>query len=166
MISEAYLQEQKKLHARPNGYGGSGHKWAQFVAEVIRHNGFKTVLDYGCGQGTLKKALGLDISEYDPAVAGKDARPNPADLVICSDVLEHIEPEYLGDVMSELKYLTIDMGLLVIALRPSNKNLSDGRNAHLIIESESWWKDLVSQYWTDVKRVHHEEGREVAYIVR
>jgi hypothetical protein len=27
----------------------------------------------------------------------------------------------------------------VIAVRPSNKTLSDGRNAHLILEPSDWW---------------------------
>jgi 2-polyprenyl-3-methyl-5-hydroxy-6-metoxy-1,4-benzoquinol methylase len=152
LISRDYVAEQRTLHARPNGYGGKGDKWVREVEGlVITYDAF-SVLDYGCGQGRLIAALKLmdhlnhlRFDEYDPAVAGKDKLPGFADLVICTDVLEHIEPEKLDSVIDHLQMLARKAIFLVVATRPSNKILSDGRNAHLTVAPASWWSDRVSR---------------------
>src|SRR6185436_376305 len=82
-ISSGYRELQRELHARPNGYGGKGDKWAAGVLAVAAAYDASSILDYGCGEGTLAKALaaaGRVCREYDPAVAGKDSRPAFADL--------------------------------------------------------------------------------------
>lgn len=144
LISEKYCDLQRELHARPRGYGGKGSKWAQAVRGLVAEYAAESVLDYGCGEGTLKLALSdligvARVEEWDPAVAGKEMWPAPADLVVCTDVLEHIEPEKLTTVLAHLKALTLKAVFVVIATRPSNKTMADGRNAHLIIESDAWW---------------------------
>lgn len=146
LISDDYLEQQRRLHAAPKGYGGRGDKWAPAVAAIARQYGAATVLDYGCGQGTLKVALeklmpGVPVAEYDPAIKGKNEIPQPSDLVVCTDVLEHIEPDKLPLVINHLFKLTQVALFTVIATRPSKKWLKDGRNAHLIIEPPSWWQD-------------------------
>jgi hypothetical protein len=65
--------------------------------------------------------------------------PDPADIVACTDVLEHIEPECLEDVLADLRRVTKKMGFFTIATRPAKKFLSDGRNAHLIQQDARWW---------------------------
>lgn len=148
LISPEYCEQQQVLHAAPRGYGGKGHKWATAVTSMIATHGYRSVLDYGCGQGTLRRwvtlaGVSVDFREYDPAIHGKDALPEPADLVVCTDVLEHIEPEKLSSVLQHLKALATRALLLVIATRPSNKTLTDGRNAHLILESGAWWAQQI-----------------------
>lgn len=145
MITPAYLETQKALHATPRGYGGKGDKWADAVVGLIDRFDAKSVLDYGCGQGSLIKAVrqktqGVELREYDPAIPGKDGQPACADLVVCTDVLEHIEPVYLCAVIDHLKSLAREALFVVIATRPSNKTLTDGRNAHLIVQTAEWWE--------------------------
>jgi hypothetical protein len=145
VISPAYLLLQAELHARPNGYGGKGDKWADGVAALVARLGAFSVLDYGCGQGSLKRALSekvdarVIVREYDPAIPLKSGWPEFADLVVCTDVLEHIEPERLSSVLVHLKTLARKAVFVVIATRPSNKTMTDGRNAHLTVESAEWW---------------------------
>lgn len=146
LISAAYLEEQRKLHASPRGYGQRGDKWASAVLRLAGKYEATSILDYGCGAGNLVKAIrprlprSVRISEYDPAIAGKDATPSFADLVVCTDVLEHIEPERLDAVLAHLKMLARKAIFAVIATRPAKKLLSDGSNAHLIIQDSGWWK--------------------------
>lgn len=145
LISPRYLQLQRALHAQPRGYGGRGDKWAGVVLHVAMDYQATSILDYGCGQGSLARALrskpfGVEVTEYDPAIAGKDALPSAADLVVCTDVLEHIEPERLSAVLQHLRSLARKAIFVVISTKDSNKTLADGRNAHLIIEHGSWWK--------------------------
>lgn len=145
LISPAYRQEQIILHQRPNGYGGKGKKWSTAVKALAWSHDCESVLDYGCGEGSLAVHLMLsgrltDIREYDPAMPGYDDLPEPADLVVCTDVLEHIEPDRLAAVLAHLRSLTKKLLFVVIATRPSGKTLTDGRNAHLILESAEWWQ--------------------------
>ena len=144
LISPAYCDEQRWLHRQPRGYGAKGAKWATAVLGLAMEYGGRSVLDYGCGQGSLAVALqaapgGLLVHEYDPAVPGKDALPAPADLVVCTDVLEHVEPDRLEAVVRHLRALTRRAALIVIATRPASKLLSTGSNAHLTIQPASWW---------------------------
>ena len=147
LISPAYKALQLELHSRPKGYGGKGDKWASAVRSLITRFEATSVLDYGCGEGALKKALRpmcdstVRIDEYDVAIPGKDNVLNLtfADLVVCTDVLEHIEPDRLSTVLAHIRMLARKAVFAVIATRPSNKIMADGRNAHLIQESAEWW---------------------------
>jgi hypothetical protein len=141
-ISPEYLAIQKELHCRPD-YGIVGASYAEKIRELIDQRGFKSVLDYGCGKGTLKTAIGDIVREYDPCIPGKDAEPERAELLVCTDVLEHIEPEKLTNVLEHIRQLG-DWVFLAIATRPATKSLSDGRNAHLIVRDEAWWKERLS----------------------
>lgn len=126
-----YAALQKQLHEDAS-YGTSGHKHAQRIVQLARQLGTKDVLDYGRGKGTLARSLPFQIKEYDPFVPGYDADPAPADLVVCSDVLEHIEPQCLESVLEHLYRLTNKALFVDVACRPAKKVLADGRNAHLI----------------------------------
>ncbi len=151
LISAGYLDEQRKLHASPRGYGQRGDKWADGVRRLVVKYDCSSVLDYGCGAGALKIALRpllpltVRIDEYDVAIRGKDAPPSFADLVVCTDMLEHVEPEFLDGVLAHLKALARKAVFVVIATRPAKKTLSDGTNAHLIIENDDWWKDRLAK---------------------
>jgi hypothetical protein len=75
---------------------------------------------------------------YDPAFPAY-GEPQPADLVCCIDVLEHIEPDYLEAVLDDLRAITVRFGFFSFATGPALKTLPDGRNAHLIQQPASWW---------------------------
>jgi methyltransferase family protein len=137
-ITPEYLELNRKLHAEGH-YGISGARWVKAVQTLSNAVASKDILDYGCGQRTLEKDLGFAIHNYDPCIAGLDAPPAPADVVVCTGVLEHIEPDCLDEVLDDLKRVTRKIGLFVIANRPAEKTLPDGRNAHLIQEGPAWW---------------------------
>jgi hypothetical protein len=155
-ITPGYLELNRSLHAG-GFYGISGVHWAKIVGQICQAIGSRDVLDYGCGQRTLEKALGFPIHNFDPCIAGLDAAPSPADLVVCTDVLEHIEPDCLDEVLDDLKRVTRRFGFFVIATRPALKTLPDGRNAHLIQEGESWWLPKISARF-EVQKVDRVEG--------
>ena len=140
-MSGSYLRQLRDMHAR-RAFANGGGLHAPGLRELIGKVQARTLLDYGCGQGGLRDALAdvaIDVREYDPAVAGKDHPPGPADVVACIDVLEHVEPTKINAVLSHLRELTTLSAYVVIATRPAEKRLPDDRNAHLIIEPASWW---------------------------
>lgn len=151
LISPHYAELQRQLHAHPRGYGGRGDKWAGIVLQLALQYGATSILDYGCGEGSLARVLrsqdlgAIRVDEYDPAIPGKDSLPSFADLVNCTDVLEHIEPERLDAVLAHLKLLARKVIFVVVSTKDSNKTLADGRNAHLIIQPGGWWKQRFRQ---------------------
>jgi hypothetical protein len=166
LISEAYVAQNRALHKRPEGYGGSGHKRVRTVAEFAAELEAESLLDYGCGQGTLKTALraaapALDVFEYDPAIKGKDGSAKPADLVVCTDVLEHVEPEKLDAVLAHIRRLARKGAFLAIATRLAGKVLPDGRNAHLIVEPASWWLPRLATAGLTPAMTEISEGHEI-----
>ena len=142
LISEEYRAINKRMHENEN-YGIMGVRLAASVLGMCKEVNSRDVLDYGCGKRLLEKELGFPIKNYDPAIAGLDAPPAPADIVVCGDVLEHIEPECLDDVLDDLKRVTKRIGLFVICTCPAQKFLPDGRNAHLIQQEWNWWSPRI-----------------------
>jgi hypothetical protein len=139
LITPEYQSLQTQFHnARPD-YGISSRKHIDHVLHLAKNLGTRDILDYGCGKAMLQKGIPFPIQNYDPAMSEYTRRPMPADLVVCTDVLEHIEPTCLKDVMDDLRSLTRKCLLLDVACRPASKILPDGRNAHLIIETPNWW---------------------------
>ncbi len=150
LISPAYRDLNTALHDSDPEYGTSGHKWAPMVDDLARKAEAATVLDYGCGRGTLRAALAAapyDVIEYDPALPEKASKPLRADVVVCGDVLEHVEPDCLYPVLDDIKSVARSAVFLVVATRPARKVLADGRNAHLIVESSSWWVPKLINRW-------------------
>ena len=144
VISESYRLEQVALHAKGN-YGTTGQAYGPFVGSLAQKLGTMSLLDYGCGSrrsllSTLQLPEGAIYEGYDPAVPDHADEPMPAELVSCIDVLEHIEPHLLDNVLDHLKSLCDPFGFFTIHTGPAKKVLSDGRNAHLIQEPAQWWR--------------------------
>jgi len=151
-ISPNYLAQQKKLHENPQ-YGTASNLYAPYVSQVLApFAGTASLSDYGAGKKNLYKALthlGVKLSDYfpyDPAFPEYGA-PQSADLVCCIDVLEHIEPEFLEDVLLQLSKITKKFGFFSISTCPAIKILSDGRNAHLIQKPSSFWLSKLVKYF-------------------
>lgn len=144
LITPSYVEEQHKLHLDPK-YGSGSHRHAYLVAGIARLEHCQTILDYGCGKGTLGNVLrnaGVELKEYDPGVPAKSKRPEPADLVTCLDVMEHIEPPCFDAVMDDLAALSKKRLFVDIATKYTKfRWLSDGRNSHLIVKEDDWWKE-------------------------
>jgi hypothetical protein len=150
-ISTEYLDEQKLLHLNPN-YGVASLSFAPIVADLIRQTEVRSISDYGAGKKNLLVGLkrsgidAIDYYPYDPAF-DEYGEPCSADLVCCIDVLEHIEPDKLENVLIELARITINLGFFSIHMGPAAKVLSDGRNAHLIQQPSSWWLPKLVKYF-------------------
>lgn len=146
LFTPEYIELQRDLHARYDyGKGVDAPECSMLIHGMAPLGA--SVLDYGCGQGHFKRVLGdgYDVREYDPAIPSKDAQPSRADFVVCADVLEHIEPELIDNVLSDLRNLTIKTAIMVIATGPSAKIMADGRAAHLIVESAEWWRPRIEE---------------------
>ena len=64
--------------------------------------------------------------------------PKEAELICCIDVMEHIEEEFLDNILNEICEITLKFCIFQL-LQPLQKNFSDGRNAHIIQQPSRWW---------------------------
>ena len=146
LISTEYAALNAEHHRNDPSYGAFGGNTENLI-HAAWQLGTRDILDYGCGKGLLAKRMPWPIKEYDPAIPGKSERPEPADMVICRDVLEHVEPECLDAVLADLARCVKKIGLFSISTAPSWDVLSDGRNAHLLQRPWKWWKEHLSRYF-------------------
>ena len=169
VITEQYAQENAYQHNLNNGYGERGYKHLDDILHILRREGCETALDYGCGKATLakraKRVCAIPFANYDPAIPEYAAAPGPADLVVCTDVLEHVEPLCLYDVLTHLQELALKAVYLQIATRPALRLLSDGRNAHLLVRNHYFWFDNLRQFF-DVTDMRVMPGHSAIFICK
>ncbi len=147
LISDYYKHQNQKLHEENPKYGKRGNRHLPTLYKLMREYKCKEILDYGCGKGFLSKSSKYPVQNYDPAIPEYDIDPVPSDMVVCTDVLEHIEPELLDNVLTHIHSLTIKCAYFVIATRPDNsKTLPDGSNPHRIVNNADWWVSKLNQY--------------------
>jgi hypothetical protein len=161
-ISNEYLDLQSALHANPH-YGVASLTYAPIVAQVYQSIGAHSVSDYGAGKCNLRAGLekhgikGFDYFPYDP-VFPSYGEPKAADLFCCIDVLEHVEEEFLPNVIEDLVRITKSVGFFTVATGPAQKVLADGRNAHLIQKPASWWLPKFLPYFNIEHLENDEQG--------
>lgn len=167
LISDQYRAENARQHEMANGYGERGYKHLEDVMYLAQREGCESVLDYGCGKATLsrhaKRVCAITFRNYDPAIAEYAELPQPADLVVCTDVLEHVEPLSLIPVVEHITGLATKAVYLQIATRPAKRELSDGRNAHILVREPYFWLDTFRAYM-DIVDFRVMPGHSVAII--
>jgi len=144
LITSDYRKQQERMHAEIPGYGVMGAMFGKMVSEIMDRLNISELLDYGCGHnlslfGAIKGSRKFRYQAYDPGVPEYAKDPIPSQMVTCIDVLEHVEPELLDDVLDHLQSLTEQVGFFTVHTGPAGKTLPDGRNAHLIQEGAKWW---------------------------
>lgn len=134
--------------------------YAATIRAQLRLTLSRTVLDYGAGKGNQYRlhvaAQGQvygslceywDVDEvtcYEPGQASTSQAPNHADdLVVCTDVLEHIPELDLPWVINEIFSHARNAVFCSIAAYPAFARLPDGENAHVTIRPPAWWHGLL-----------------------
>ena len=159
LISNEYKELNEKLHRNSSEYGNQNTYLSGHIPETIeilsKLYGFSSVLDYGCGKGLIVESLrkkfqnhDIEINGYDPCIEIFSKTPKASDVLICTDVLEHIEPETINNVLEDISNLTKHICFLVIDLMPAVKTLPDGRNAHILLKPTGWWLDKLSNQYS------------------
>jgi hypothetical protein len=169
-ISNDYLLQQQHLH-HTTRYGTASIKYAKLVTEIINKLEITHLLDYGCGSMMnlgkhIKPNHQIKYQAYDPCVPELAEDPAPAQMVCCIDVLEHIEPDYLDNVLDHIASLTEAVAFITVHCGPASKVLPDGRNAHLIQEPMEWWLPKLLKRWDlqTVQKTHDLAFHVIGYV--
>lgn len=166
LITEEYRALNAELHERQTSYGTSGQRSIAAVKKLIDEYDCKTLLDYGCGKQTLTDNLsGITCYLYDPAIEGLEF-PRVADIVTCTDVMEHVEPELVDNVLEHLFSFCKKVAYFVICGELCTRTLADGTNAHRTVESKEWWMDKLIKYGDiSTMKPTREDVKEYAFLV-
>jgi hypothetical protein len=107
---------------------------------------------------------GISAYRYDPAIPEFDQlKVEHVDLVINTDVLEHIPEECVGDVVKRVSRLS-DRVFFNIHLAAAIAVLPNGSNAHCLIRPLKWWKQLLENYFERVDEVFAPKKQTVSFI--
>jgi hypothetical protein len=144
MISEYYRDQLAQMHRWKFGCSVDGY--AKRIIDMAQEWGEAVVLDYGAGKQSLREHLNKTIIKYIPYEPSDPAccsAPDACGFVVCIDVLEHVEPEFIDAVLDDLRRVVLRVGLFTISTKAASKSLPDGRNAHLIQEGRDWWAEKI-----------------------
>lgn len=116
------------------------------------------MLDFGCGKGMqylkrrVHEAWGVLPHCYDPGVSHLSEIPEGQfDIVLCIDVLEHVEEADVPSVLDQI-HRTIASGgtaFLAISTVTSRKKLPDGRSVHVTVKPGEWWEEQIKAVFHD-----------------
>lgn len=163
-----------KPHKTFTGY--SLAKWVDEIKLIIKRNNISSVIDFGCGKAYLYKQqinvrtkekkiyydnIGAywkidDIVLYDPGVEEYSNYPNQKkDMVICTDVLEHISPQDTENFIRDIFLLANKLVFFVIHTKPapSKKTLSNGENIHTNLKTFDEWKLIFSSFEKEFSKI-------------
>lgn len=142
IVSPEHAERQRLAHEQLPNYGRFGYRW---VADALRlSEPGDTILDFGCGKSTFAKAMagtGRTVREYDPGIPGKDAPPEPADLVVCTDVLPFVESDRLEATAAHIESLARKALFVAVPFHPAEK-LARYPDVVRTIEPPEWWAAL------------------------
>lgn len=140
-VSDEMLCLIREVHSNSGKWSGnslSGHIGR--IQSFIDSNKAETLLDYGCGKAKYHPEY-WNIAKYDPGVEEYSTKPSGTfDIVICTDVMEHVEIEYVDQVLDEIFAYADKLVYICIGLHPATEILSDGRNAHVTLLPSAEWK--------------------------
>ena len=134
-----------------NFHGLSVLQYAKDIANLARKHKAQTMLDYGCGRGDayrsphkLHHQMGIQrrsVTLYDPSFPVHSKLPTGRyDIVLCSDVLEHVPEEDVDALIGELFAYAKKVVWASVCCRPAKKVFPDGTNLHVTVRPYQWWE--------------------------
>ena len=134
-------------------HGMSIMQHADDIGKFIRAVGAESMLDWGCGGAAaydsphkLWHHWGFDRHDvvlYDPSFKKFDTVPTrKADIVVCSDVLEHIVGKEVDAFIANLFARANKAVWASVCCREAKKTFPNSTiNLHVTIKPYSWWQD-------------------------
>lgn len=130
----------------------------------------ETLIDWGCGTGRAAKNfrdMGLRVTGFDiahnclaegvdvPLVVGciwEPPRDLAADYGFCTDVLEHVPPDYLDQALDTLYWRAEKATFIQIdtVLDISGPAMDPPEVLHLSVYDRWWWEDELAARWRAV----------------
>ena len=163
------IDSYKKLHEQEGKFKGiSLIPLVPTLIKIVKDNDCKTLLDYGCGKAIpydkercrevdlrnpIQELCSLESFDlYDPAYEKYATLPDKKyDIVVCTDVLEHIAEQDIDYVLTEILSRSKKIVFLNISCQPALKHFKEGKfkgkNVHISVFDPSWWGHKIGNIW-------------------
>jgi len=163
------IDSYKKLHEQEGKFKGiSLIPLVPTLMKIVKDNDCKTLLDYGCGKAIpydKERCREVDLRNpiqelcslksfdlYDPAYEKYATLPNKKyDIVVCTDVLEHIAEQDLDYVLTQILSRSNKVVFLNICCKPALKHFKEGKfkgkNVHISLFEPDWWGRKIGNIW-------------------
>lgn len=149
------------------GQTNNEEKWG-IISKLISNIKFNTVVDLGCGRGYYlkkfiemeKESLGVELSKICCEKYLKDLphvcsdienfsvnNNKKYDLVVCMDVMEHIDPDKVEQTIKGIRPLS-DVAIFGVANHVDNEL---GFELHLTVEDSIWWEERFKKFYAIVE---------------
>lgn len=144
-----------------------GMQNAQLCAEALGIKPGDTLIDFGCGTGRATdffRSLGASVT-------GVDIAPNAlefdipfveaclwqlpemaADWGYCCDVMEHIPPEKVGDVLAGVARSVTRGAYFTIESDHDEMGILIGQPLHLTVRPPKWWREQLAKHFARVEQ--------------
>ena len=166
-ITDPKLIEQYRHIHKTSRFGVSAHEFEAQIQACVVDLKPKVILEYGCGQSRLYQTLetgGANFVRYDPSIpALADLAIKQADLIINTDVLEHIPADDLDAVLGHMRSFG-DKVFFNIATRPARRTLPNGENAHCTIWPADKWLLVLQRHFPATRLLIEKPGYECTFI--
>lgn len=156
MSIDTLVPAYKAMAGTDNFHGLSILQHAPSIGKLVRSVRARTLLDFGCGRGDAYRSphkvwhhWGLEranVTLYDPAFNRDNVLPAAGrkfDVVVCSDVLEHVPEAEVDEFIDRLAAYTRHALWASVCCRPAKKKFEDGTNLHVTVQPYSWWLEKV-----------------------
>lgn len=164
------IEQYRQLHAQ-SVYGNGAARAARLLGyiqlEVEQLGPVRTILDYGCGRSPLvdwlAKLNDATPLRYDPAIPEHATLPEgPIDLIVSTDVLEHIPEDLLDNLFGEISNRTQN-AYFHIATAPATTVLPNGENAHCTVQKPEWWQSRLERHFATVRQIPSDRKHRCAF---
>ncbi|MBS1717993.1 MAG: class I SAM-dependent methyltransferase [Armatimonadetes bacterium] len=182
--SESERQKYEQMWDMPEyRQNFDGVKQAEEFVGLTKAPKGSSFIDFGCGPGYASswliehgyKVLGIDIasnalkaptipflccSMWEMPVELR------SDYGFCTDVMEHIPPERVDDVLALIAKSVAKETYLDISFRVDGFGDRIGKRLHLTVQSPEWWMERLKKHWRNVQLLHeNKEDRSGAFMV-
>lgn len=157
-----------ELHESNPTYGAFSSLLMEFILPIAEDLNPRQILDYGCGKSTLvdelSEALDCEPIRYDPCMEQYNISPDsPVDLVLNTDVLEHVPEVELDSVLADIKKTSSNV-IFHIPTTYAAAILPDGSNAHCTVKPSPWWLDKLTEHFPYVEIFRSRTKNEQFYV--
>lgn len=165
-----YIKQYKLLYKIKKNYGKTSIKLYDMLEKIINDLNISSILDYGCGKSKLldliKKNKKIKVYKYDPAIKKySKLTKNKVNLVICTDVLQHVPLYDLDRVLKEIKSKGVYV-LFYIKCTNHKTKLPNKTYANCTVYDKKWWLEKLSNYYYDIKEIKIKDLTSVCFIMK
>jgi hypothetical protein len=166
--AEDLIAQYREVH-RAKVYGQTSEL---LMGHILRQVAFlpppRSILDYGCGQARtvdwLSRIYDATPYRYDPAIPDIATLPGvSADLVICTDVMEHIPLEDVDRVLTEIRAISARAFFNISCVKAAEV-LPSGENAHCTVRPARWWATRLKARFDPVRKVRSITPNSVSFV--